>query len=91
MIKDKIDNSCPFHQSQAVSGVHYRNTKEMCVKICTTEVASDGKFYPDGVSEELFLYKEYRKAGRGLLTGALLLMSIHRSTGYGLFANLRRG
>uniref|UniRef100_A0AAZ1XME0 VLIG-type G domain-containing protein n=2 Tax=Oreochromis aureus TaxID=47969 RepID=A0AAZ1XME0_OREAU len=63
VIENKIDHSCPFHRSQAVNGVHYRNTKEMCVKFCTTEVASDGKFYPDGVSKELFLYKEYRKAG----------------------------
>lgn len=63
VIEDKIDNSCPFHRSQAVNGVHYRNTKEISVNFCTTEVASGRSFYPDGVSEELFLYKEYRKAG----------------------------
>ncbi|XP_013771154.1 interferon-induced very large GTPase 1-like [Pundamilia nyererei] len=63
VIKDKIDHSCPFHRSKAVNGVHYRNTKEISINFCTTEVASDRSFYPDGVSEELFLYKEYRKAG----------------------------
>uniref|UniRef100_A0A3Q0RZR4 VLIG-type G domain-containing protein n=1 Tax=Amphilophus citrinellus TaxID=61819 RepID=A0A3Q0RZR4_AMPCI len=61
--KHKIDHSCPFHRSQAVNGVHYKYTEEMCVEFCTTKVASDGQFYPDGVSEELFFYKEYRKAG----------------------------
>ncbi|XP_076739106.1 interferon-induced very large GTPase 1-like [Maylandia zebra] len=63
VIKDKIDHSCPFHRSSAVNGVHYRNTTEISINFCTTEVASDRSFYPDGVSEELFLYKEYRKAG----------------------------
>nr|XP_024656120.1 interferon-induced very large GTPase 1-like [Maylandia zebra] len=63
VIKDKIDHSCPFHRSKAVNGVHYRNTTEISINFCTTEVASDRSFYPDGVSEELFLYKDYRKAG----------------------------
>ncbi|XP_030591318.1 interferon-induced very large GTPase 1-like [Archocentrus centrarchus] len=61
--KHKIDHSCPFHRSQAVNGWHYKYTEEMCVEFCTTKVASDGLFYPDGVSTELFFYKEYRKAG----------------------------
>ncbi|XP_039879535.1 LOW QUALITY PROTEIN: interferon-induced very large GTPase 1-like [Simochromis diagramma] len=63
LIKDNIDHSCPFHRSKAVNGVHYRNTKEISINFCTTEVASDRSFYPDGVSEELFLYKKYRTAG----------------------------
>uniref|UniRef100_A0A3B5BI35 Interferon-induced very large GTPase 1-like n=1 Tax=Stegastes partitus TaxID=144197 RepID=A0A3B5BI35_9TELE len=57
------DHSVPFHRSAAVNGVHYRNTVIMSIEFCTTHVASDNRFYPDGESEILFPYKDYRTAG----------------------------
>ncbi|KAL7379481.1 hypothetical protein ABVT39_027975 [Epinephelus coioides] len=57
------DHSVPFHRSPAVNGMHVRNSVEMVVEFCTTNVASDLSFYPDQVSEELIPYKKYRTAG----------------------------
>ncbi|XP_051797446.1 interferon-induced very large GTPase 1-like [Acanthochromis polyacanthus] len=60
---DPDDHNVLFHRSTAVNGMHYRNTKIMSIDFCTTRVASDGSFYPDGVSEELIPFKKYRTAG----------------------------
>ncbi|KAF1379191.1 hypothetical protein PFLUV_G00173500 [Perca fluviatilis] len=57
------DHSVPFHRSAAVNGVHYRNTEILSVDFCTTNVASDGSFYPDRDSEKLIPFKQYRTAG----------------------------
>ncbi|XP_049417972.1 interferon-induced very large GTPase 1-like isoform X7 [Epinephelus fuscoguttatus] len=57
------DHSVPFHRSPAVNGMHVKNSVEMVVEFCTTNVASDLSFYPDQVSEELIPYKKYRTAG----------------------------
>ncbi|XP_070779541.1 interferon-induced very large GTPase 1-like [Enoplosus armatus] len=57
------DHSVPFHRSAAVNGVHFRNTVELSVDFCTTNVASDGSFYPDKDSEVLIPFKQYRTAG----------------------------
>uniref|UniRef100_A0A147AYL8 Interferon-induced very large GTPase 1 n=1 Tax=Fundulus heteroclitus TaxID=8078 RepID=A0A147AYL8_FUNHE len=56
-------HSVPFHRPCAVNGVHYRDTDIFCINFCTTLVASDKEFYPDGVSQELFPYKQYHRAG----------------------------
>ncbi|XP_035852365.1 interferon-induced very large GTPase 1-like [Sander lucioperca] len=57
------DHSVPFHRSAAVNGFHFRNTEILSVDFCTTDVACDGSFYPDGDSEELIPFKQYRTAG----------------------------
>ncbi|XP_067332697.1 interferon-induced very large GTPase 1-like isoform X2 [Channa argus] len=59
------DHSVLFHRSTSVNGVHYRNSVELCVEFCTTNVSSDRRFYPRGDSEELIPYKLYRTAGKG--------------------------
>ncbi|XP_069005656.1 interferon-induced very large GTPase 1-like isoform X2 [Embiotoca jacksoni] len=57
------DHNVPFHRSASVKGWHYRNTVEMSVNFCTTNVSSDNSFYPDGVSEVSVPFKQYRTAG----------------------------
>ncbi|XP_068434435.1 interferon-induced very large GTPase 1-like [Clinocottus analis] len=57
------DHSVPFHRSEAVNGVHIKNSVEFGIEFCTTNVASDGGFYPTGDSEVSFPYKKYRTAG----------------------------
>ncbi|KAF1379075.1 hypothetical protein PFLUV_G00172280 [Perca fluviatilis] len=57
------DHSVPFHRSAAVNGFHYRDTEILSVNFCTTNVASDRSFYPDGVSKVLIPFKQYRTAG----------------------------
>ncbi|XP_047426859.1 interferon-induced very large GTPase 1-like isoform X2 [Mugil cephalus] len=56
------DHSVPFHRSSAVNGVHYRHTDIMDVDFCTTNVASDMRFYPNE-TENTIPYKQYRTAG----------------------------
>ncbi|XP_073350113.1 interferon-induced very large GTPase 1-like [Pagrus major] len=56
------DHSVPFHRFAAVNGFHYRDTVELNVDFCTTDVASDHSFYPSG-SDKSIPYKEYRTAG----------------------------
>ncbi|XP_067440097.1 interferon-induced very large GTPase 1-like isoform X2 [Thunnus thynnus] len=57
------DHSTPFHRPGAIIGEHYRNTVEMSIDFCTTNVASDGCFYRRHDSEESIPYKLYRTAG----------------------------
>ncbi|KAK7901609.1 hypothetical protein WMY93_018378 [Mugilogobius chulae] len=57
-----IDHSVPFHRSSSVNGWSYRGTKEMVLPFCTTEVAGNGRFYPDS-SDRKVPYKSYRDAG----------------------------
>ncbi|XP_035530718.1 interferon-induced very large GTPase 1-like, partial [Morone saxatilis] len=56
------DHSVPFHRPCGVSGMHTRNTVELVINFCTTNVASDGRFYTDGNSESIS-FKQYRTAG----------------------------
>uniref|UniRef100_A0A671V271 VLIG-type G domain-containing protein n=1 Tax=Sparus aurata TaxID=8175 RepID=A0A671V271_SPAAU len=56
------DHSVPFHRPQAVRGFHYRNSVELSVDFCTTDVASKNSFYPSG-SDKSIPFKEYRTAG----------------------------
>lgn len=57
------DHSVPFHRANGLSGMSFKGTTNLCVSFCTTDVASDGSFYPSADSDEWFPYKEYRKAG----------------------------
>ncbi|XP_026181049.1 interferon-induced very large GTPase 1-like isoform X4 [Mastacembelus armatus] len=57
------DHNVPFHRSTAVNGFHYRHTVMLSVEFCTTNVASDGSFYPNINREETFPFKLYRTAG----------------------------
>ncbi|XP_074511555.1 interferon-induced very large GTPase 1-like [Sebastes fasciatus] len=57
------DHSVPFHRSSAANGMYWKNTKDLCVDFCTTNVASDRVFYLGHESEEFFPFKQYRTAG----------------------------
>nr|XP_024661174.1 interferon-induced very large GTPase 1-like [Maylandia zebra] len=57
------DHSVPFHRPSGIKGWHYRGTVEFSVNFCTTNIASDGSFYPRPDSEETVPFKEYKKAG----------------------------
>uniref|UniRef100_A0A3Q3BJ12 Interferon-induced very large GTPase 1-like n=1 Tax=Haplochromis burtoni TaxID=8153 RepID=A0A3Q3BJ12_HAPBU len=57
------DHSVPFHRPSGIKGWHYRGTVEFSIDFCTTNVASDGSFYPCHDSEETVPYKRYRTAG----------------------------
>ncbi|XP_039871739.1 interferon-induced very large GTPase 1-like [Simochromis diagramma] len=57
------DHSVPFHRPSGIKGWHYRGTVEFSIDFCTTNVASDGSFYPHHDSEEIVPYKRYRTAG----------------------------
>ncbi|XP_026106935.1 interferon-induced very large GTPase 1-like [Carassius auratus] len=56
------DHSVTFHRVTGVNGHFYRGTTNLCINICTSDVASDQCFYPDG-SDDRVLYREYRRAG----------------------------
>uniref|UniRef100_A0A3Q4H253 Interferon-induced very large GTPase 1 n=1 Tax=Neolamprologus brichardi TaxID=32507 RepID=A0A3Q4H253_NEOBR len=57
------DHSVPFHRPSGIKGWHYSGTVEFSIDFCTTNVASDGSFYPCHDSEESVPYKLYRTAG----------------------------
>uniref|UniRef100_A0A3B5AYH8 Interferon-induced very large GTPase 1 n=1 Tax=Stegastes partitus TaxID=144197 RepID=A0A3B5AYH8_9TELE len=57
------DHSVPFHRPSGINGWHSKGTVEMCINFCTTNVASDGSFYPHYDSETTFPFKQYRLAG----------------------------
>ncbi|CAI5691276.1 unnamed protein product [Oreochromis niloticus] len=57
------DHSTPFHRPLGVNGKHREHTVELSISFCTTNVASDGSFYPQDDSEEAIPYKNYRYAG----------------------------
>ncbi|XP_026095621.1 interferon-induced very large GTPase 1-like [Carassius auratus] len=56
------DHSVPLHRVTGVNGHFYRGTTNLCINICTSDVASDQCFYLDG-SDDRVLYREYRRAG----------------------------
>ncbi|XP_016114686.1 interferon-induced very large GTPase 1-like [Sinocyclocheilus grahami] len=56
------DHSVAFHRVTGINGHLYRGTTNLCISICTTAVASDQCFYPEG-SDKSVLYREYRRAG----------------------------
>uniref|UniRef100_A0A672ZNQ6 Interferon-induced very large GTPase 1-like n=1 Tax=Sphaeramia orbicularis TaxID=375764 RepID=A0A672ZNQ6_9TELE len=64
-VKDHSPNkhSVPFHSPSGINGWHFKGTVELCVNFCTTNVASDCKFYPRHDSEELIPFKMYQTAG----------------------------
>ncbi|XP_030591319.1 interferon-induced very large GTPase 1-like [Archocentrus centrarchus] len=64
-IKDHLpdDHSVPFHRSSAVNGVHYKNSVEIGIGFCTTNVASDISFYPYQDPDKPIPYKKYKTAG----------------------------
>ncbi|XP_014059263.2 interferon-induced very large GTPase 1 [Salmo salar] len=57
------DHNVPFHRPKGINGCHFKNTVEFWIDFCTTSVASNGQFYPSHESEDIYLLKEYRKAG----------------------------
>ncbi|XP_073713915.1 interferon-induced very large GTPase 1-like [Misgurnus anguillicaudatus] len=57
------DHSVPFHRVNGINGWHYKDTTNLCVEICTTQVASNtASFYPDS-TDRTVLWREYRTAG----------------------------
>ncbi|XP_053193613.1 interferon-induced very large GTPase 1-like isoform X2 [Scomber japonicus] len=57
------DHSVPFHRPDGIKGWHFRNTVEMCIDFCTTNVASDHSFYPRHDSDKFIPFKQYRTGG----------------------------
>ncbi|XP_053193614.1 interferon-induced very large GTPase 1-like [Scomber japonicus] len=57
------DHSVPFHRPSGIKGWHFRNTVEMCIDFCTTNVASDRSFYPRHDSDKFIPFKQYRTGG----------------------------
>ncbi|KAM7372335.1 hypothetical protein PAMP_009512 [Pampus punctatissimus] len=57
------DHSVPFHRPSGINGWHYRNTVEMSINFCTTNVASYRHFYPHHDSDKKIAFKLYRTAG----------------------------
>ncbi|XP_065132830.1 interferon-induced very large GTPase 1-like [Paramisgurnus dabryanus] len=55
------DHTVPFHRNIGLKGCYYKGTTNLSISFCTTAVASDRSFY--NFSDELFPWKEYRKAG----------------------------
>uniref|UniRef100_A0A671R0D6 Interferon-induced very large GTPase 1 n=1 Tax=Sinocyclocheilus anshuiensis TaxID=1608454 RepID=A0A671R0D6_9TELE len=57
------DHSVPFHQVIGLSGIHYANTNNLSVHICTSAVAKNNlHFYPID-SKDKVPWREYRRAG----------------------------
>ncbi|XP_037544424.1 interferon-induced very large GTPase 1 [Nematolebias whitei] len=56
-------HTVPFHRPSGIEGWHTRGTVDLVIDFCTTLVASDGRFYPNYNSDEIFPYKQYPKAG----------------------------
>ncbi|XP_065326005.1 interferon-induced very large GTPase 1-like [Pelmatolapia mariae] len=57
------DHSTPFHRPDGIKAWHYKDTVELSVNFCTTNVASDGSFYPECDSKEAIPHKQYKTAG----------------------------
>ncbi|XP_076866493.1 interferon-induced very large GTPase 1-like [Brachyhypopomus gauderio] len=57
------DHSVHFHRCYGVTGCHFNDTDYLCIKFCTTSVASDGYFYPTFDSDKRVPWKQYRTAG----------------------------
>uniref|UniRef100_A0AAV2K2E0 VLIG-type G domain-containing protein n=1 Tax=Knipowitschia caucasica TaxID=637954 RepID=A0AAV2K2E0_KNICA len=57
-----MDHSVPFHRSPSVKGFHYKDTIEMSLPFCSTQVAGNATFHPDGSNRQV-PYKRYREAG----------------------------
>ncbi|XP_076735634.1 interferon-induced very large GTPase 1-like [Maylandia zebra] len=57
------DHRTPFHRPDGIKGWHYRDTIELSIIFCTTNVASEGCFYPSSDSQKAIPYKQYKTAG----------------------------
>ncbi|XP_053194204.1 interferon-induced very large GTPase 1-like [Scomber japonicus] len=56
-------HSVLFHRPSGIKGSHFRNTDEMRIDFCTTNVASDRSFYPRHDSDKSIPFKQYWTAG----------------------------
>ncbi|XP_026181040.1 interferon-induced very large GTPase 1-like isoform X2 [Mastacembelus armatus] len=61
-------HNVPFHRPSGIKGWHFRGTVELDIDFCTTNVASDGSFYPHHDSETSIPYKQYQTAGEEYAT-----------------------
>lgn len=66
-----VDHSVTFHRSNAVNGWHKRGTDIMALEFCTSNVASNRKFYPDSNSDRSVAYKSHRTAGPKFTNGRI--------------------
>ncbi|XP_027027325.2 interferon-induced very large GTPase 1-like [Tachysurus fulvidraco] len=57
------DHSVPFHRVDGMNGMYYIRTTNLSSTFCTTNVQSDGGFYPHGSEDVCIPYKSYRTAG----------------------------
>uniref|UniRef100_A0A7N8WK72 Interferon-induced very large GTPase 1 n=1 Tax=Mastacembelus armatus TaxID=205130 RepID=A0A7N8WK72_9TELE len=56
-------HNVPFHRPSGIKGWHFKGTVELVIYFCTTNVASDGSFYPHHDSETSIPFKQYQTAG----------------------------
>uniref|UniRef100_A0A8C1VD26 VLIG-type G domain-containing protein n=1 Tax=Cyprinus carpio TaxID=7962 RepID=A0A8C1VD26_CYPCA len=56
------DHNAPSHRNIGLNGWSYRGTTNLAINICTSSVASDGDFYPNG-SDKSVRWRDYRTAG----------------------------
>ncbi|XP_073728811.1 interferon-induced very large GTPase 1-like isoform X2 [Misgurnus anguillicaudatus] len=62
-IKDHTgDHTVPFHRNNGLNGWYYRNTTNLAINFCTTEVSGNKFFHPNS-SDYSVPWKEYRKGG----------------------------
>ncbi|XP_065136786.1 interferon-induced very large GTPase 1-like isoform X1 [Paramisgurnus dabryanus] len=61
------DHSVPFHRVNGLNGWFYRGTRNLCINICTSSVASNEEFFPnsdsDDSDDDSIPWKEYRTGG----------------------------
>uniref|UniRef100_A0A3B4USM4 Interferon-induced very large GTPase 1-like n=2 Tax=Seriola dumerili TaxID=41447 RepID=A0A3B4USM4_SERDU len=53
----------PFHRPAGIKGWHYRDTVELVIDFCTTNVASDERFNPCHDSNKSIPFKQYPNGG----------------------------
>ncbi|XP_047672588.1 interferon-induced very large GTPase 1-like [Tachysurus fulvidraco] len=57
------DHSVPFHRVDGMNGCYYIRTTNLSSTFCTTNVQSNGGFYPHGSDGVCIPFKSYRTAG----------------------------
>ncbi|XP_062295067.1 interferon-induced very large GTPase 1-like [Scomber scombrus] len=58
-----VEHSVPFHRPDGIRGMHFRKTGDMSIDFCTSNVASDYRFYPSHDPDKPIPFKHYRTAG----------------------------
>ena len=57
---DGVDHHCNLHRPQCLGGFKYKDSREMVLDICTTDVAGNASFRSKATNGEWKPYKQYR-------------------------------